>query len=289
MKKIVSLSGGRTSAYLSKILEADEYIFCDTGAEAQETYDFIREIHREWDINLTCMRVDINPELGKGNTYKIISINEIGPDLKPWRDMVIKYGDPAINFPFCTARMKTEPSEKYLKSKYGSNYELYLGIRYDEPSRLWGKDIYKGLLKIGLSGIDASDLFRQVYNGVALNIKNIPEKLSNEITNRFKQIRSKKLNYMANISDFEKKDVLNWWELQPFDLRIDEHLGNCMFCIKKGENKIALAAKDRPKQAIEFIEITEGDHVRIEGRKVQDKAMYRHHKQLSGIIEEWGM
>ena len=45
-------------------------------------------------------------------------------------------------------------------------------------------------------------------------------------------------SYLADISDFEKKDVLDWWAKMPFDLKIKEHLGNCVFCIKKGVNKI---------------------------------------------------
>lgn len=285
--KIVSLSGGRTSAYLADILEADEYVFCDTGAEDQATYDFIREFAANRDIKLTCLRVEINPELGKGNSYKLVSLDEIGPDLKPWRDMVVKYGDPAINFPFCTARMKTEPCEKYLKDQYGDHYELYLGMRYDEPKRLWGADIYRELVKMGISGATATDLFTQTYNGAALNTPRASEKLTAMVEKRLGMIKKKKLNYLANISDFEKKDVLRYWSQQPFDLQIEEHLGNCVFCIKKGESKLALAIKDRPDSAIKFIELTEGDEVRTEGRKIQDKAMYRDHKKLSDIAHIW--
>ena len=37
------------------------------------------------------------------------------------------------------------------------------------------------------------------------------------------------LHYLAELSDFEKADVLSWWKGQPFDLQIQEHLGNCVF------------------------------------------------------------
>lgn len=55
------------------------------------------------------------------------------------------------------------------------------------------------------------------------------------------------LRYLAEISDFDKEYVLDFWDEIPFDLEIDEHLGNCVFCIKKSINKLALAARDEPK------------------------------------------
>ena len=70
-------------------------------------------------------------------------------------------------------------------------------------------------------------------------------------------------SYLADISEFEKKDVLDWWAKMPFDLQIKEHLGNCVFCIKKGVNKIALAAKDEPQLADKFIKMINMDDVRI--------------------------
>lgn len=55
------------------------------------------------------------------------------------------------------------------------------------------------------------------------------------------------LRYMAEITDFEKDDVLDFWQEMPFNLEIDEHLGNCVFCFKKSINKVALAARDEPQ------------------------------------------
>lgn len=55
------------------------------------------------------------------------------------------------------------------------------------------------------------------------------------------------MRYMAEITDFEKQDVLNWWSKKDFDLQIPEHLGNCVFSFKKNINKIALATRDEPE------------------------------------------
>lgn len=93
------------------------------------------------------------------------------------------------------------------------------------------------------------------------------------------------VRYLAELSPFDKSDILAWWKGQPFDLGIDEHLGNCTFCIKKGLNKVALAAKDEPELARQFIEVVEGDHVRTAGRKHQHKRMYRQSLHLSDVIK----
>lgn len=93
------------------------------------------------------------------------------------------------------------------------------------------------------------------------------------------------IGYLANMSDFDKEDILDWWEEQPFNLEIPEYLGNCVFCIKKSLNKIALAAKTEPKLAKQFIKAVEGSHVRTAGRKHQNKIMYRQYLHLSDVIE----
>ena len=96
----------------------------------------------------------------------------------------------------------------------------------------------------------------------------------------------KDFSYLADISDFDKKDVLDWWSKMPFDLQIPEHLGNCVFCIKKGVNKIALAAKDEPQLADKFIKMINMDDVRIvPSRTTANNAMYRNNMSLRSIID----
>lgn len=71
-----------------------------------------------------------------------------------------------------------------------------------------------------------------------------------------------RLQYLANVSDYTKEDVLRFWRAMPFDLELPEHLGNCVFCIKKSDVKLALAARDEPEKMVEWREAVEGDHVR---------------------------
>lgn len=237
---VVSFSGGRTSAYLCSLIKQLHpdavFVFMDTGAEHEATYEFIRQCNDLFCLNLVCLRTKVNMEHGVGVGYSVIDIDEIGHDLKPWRDMSLKYGLPYKGGEFCTDRMKTTPCKKYLDDAYGmGNYHIWLGMRIDEPRRTKPRDGF---------------------------------------------------SYLADISDFEKQDVLDWWAKMPFDLQIKEHLGNCVFCIKKGINKVALAAKDEPKLADKFIKMINMDDVRIvPSRSTSNDAMYRQSMSLESIID----
>ncbi|MDE9443927.1 phosphoadenosine phosphosulfate reductase family protein [Xenorhabdus bovienii] len=148
MINVVSFSGGRTSAYLVYLMEqrrkAGEdvrYVFMDTGAEHPKTYEFIRDLVQHWNIDLVCLRVVINPELGKGNGYEILSLDEITNDLKPWKAMLRKYGTPYVGGEFCTDRMKLVPFQKYCDEHIGKkSYHTWIGIRADEPKRIKRKE-----------------------------------------------------------------------------------------------------------------------------------------------------
>ncbi|MCK5159428.1 MAG: phage N-6-adenine-methyltransferase, partial [Candidatus Heimdallarchaeota archaeon] len=227
-----------------------DFIYMDTGAEHPKTYEFIRKVNEDFlDKRLVCLRVKINPELGKGNSYEVVDINDCKPDLVPFKDMMSKYGTPYIHGAFCTDRMKSKPYKQYCNDTYGNNgYKTWLGIRIDEPKRLRDMDSAQ------------VDMFGEA-------------------------VKDKEFHYMAEISDFDKRDVLDWWEEQDFDLGIPEPLGNCVFCIKKGVNKLALAARYEPEMAADFISAITSSSVRIvEKRKQQGVVMYRGNNTLETII-----
>lgn len=239
--KVVSFSGGRTSAYLVWLMEKTKlhgekvvYLFMDTGAEHQKTYDFIRAVAKKFNVEIICLRVDVNPELGKANGYRVVPIDEIGPDLQPWADMIKKYGVPYFGGPFCTDRMKLGPFTKYCNENFGKgSYETWLGIRADEPKRISEKD-----------GI----------------------------------------RYLAEISDFDKQDVISWWGEQDFDLEIDEWLGNCVFCMKKSDLKLAAAQRDEPGIYIDFLECIYSTEVRTGVGTGSADMMYRKKRSLQQVI-----
>lgn len=224
---VVNFSGGASSAYMVWLFEqrrqaggpAPEYIFCDTGAEHPATYQFINEIVERWQINLTCLRTVVHPERGVGCTYRVVPLDEIGPDLAPFRACINKYGSPTARTPICTRDMKNRPDNKYCKDKYGrGKYVKWLGIRADEPSRI--RIVERQLdMFVGVRGID-------------------PDRLP--------------LRYLGEIDKSDKQDIKDFWQRQPFRLELTEERGNCVFCVKKNTAKVALAARREPELAAEF-------------------------------------
>lgn len=228
MKKVVSFSGGRTSAYLCHLMielygsENVDFIFMDTGAEHPKTYEFIRNVDREFGLNLVCLRTEFMP-MHVGNIPVIVKIDDLKFDLSTYSSLIGKYGEPVLGFG-CSRDLKQRIFYKYCNDKYGKGmYETWLGIRADEPNRLTEK---------------------------------------------------KFVSYLAEISDFEKEDVLSWWARMPFDLDIKEHLGNCVFCPKKSSLKLAAAQRDCPAEYMDWIDMIDN----------ADSKMYRGKQSLESLI-----
>lgn len=228
---IVSFSGGRTSAYLVHLMEQKRktegwkvrYVFCDTGAEHEKTYDFIRNLVEHWNIDLVCIRVVVNPEYRKGSTYQVVGLDDLKTDLGPWKQITAKYSLPNVSMPYCTREMKSRPFDRWVADNIGGPFNIWLGIRQDEPARLKERENFR---------------------------------------------------YLAELSDFEKQDVLDWWSEQVFDLGIPEWLGNCLFCVKKSLKKVALAAIDESREATKFQRVITSPKVRVKD-PVLDPLMYR--------------
>lgn len=303
MKHVVNFSGGRTSAYLATLMidkfgrENCEFIFCDTGAEHPKTYEFIRECNEKFRLNLTCIRAIINPEIGKGVTSEVKLIGEIGYDLSVWREMLAKHGTPFNpGGGFCTDRLKTSALDHYCDTKYGKgNYYRWLGFRVDESRRAWGSKNYPILTKLGFDSYSAAELMIQcqrgdheeIINNAANATKDMFDGNNNDADQLIKKLKviKKNFRFMFELTDFEKQDVIHWWSQNSFDLKIAEHLGNCVFCIKKGSNKVALAARDEPEMAQDFINLVDEPTVRDMHRKSEKEVMYRGHNSLKSIIE----
>ena len=115
VRHILALSGGKDSSalavYMKDKIPDMEYVFCDTGDELQETYDYLDKLEFY---------------LGK----KIIRINSDRPFshyLKLYRGVL-----PDSRTRWCTRMLKIKPYERFVGD---SEVVSYVGIRADEPYR----------------------------------------------------------------------------------------------------------------------------------------------------------
>lgn len=246
LMQVASFSGGRTSAFLCSLLlesfprERLRFVFMDTGAEHPATYDFIREVNEHFELDLVCLRCDSSLPLGKGVRPYVVSIDDIGPDLIPYRDLAAKYGTPTVATPWCTSRLKEIVHDKWCDAELGrNNYVTWIGVRADEPKRL--------------GGVGKSPLKR----------------------------------YLAELDDADKQDVLAYWRDMPFDLQIPEHLGNCVFCVKKSQAKLALACRDEPLMASQWMQMLDESPNRTKRPPMTSESVYRGKRRLQSIIEEY--
>ncbi|CAL9954780.1 phosphoadenosine phosphosulfate reductase [Vibrio phage K63] len=100
-----------------------------------------------------------------------------------------------------------------------------------------------------------------------------------------KRLREKKgIKYLAEICDDEKQDIVSWWSEQIFDLEIPEWLGNCVFCPKKSNLKLAAAQRDEPELYIEWLNMIYSDDVRHDDNTGHWSQMYRGKKSLEQVV-----
>lgn len=115
MRHILSLSGGKDSTALAIFMRGKvpdmEYIFCDTGEELPETYEYLDKLE---------------VFLGK-------DIHRLNPD-RPFAHYLKLYKGvlPDARTRWCTRKLKIEPFERFVGDDPCFSY---VGIRADEPQR----------------------------------------------------------------------------------------------------------------------------------------------------------
>lgn len=308
---VVNISGGRTSGLLTHIMkehceksgEPVEFLFCDTGAEHPKTYEFLRNIAKNFGIQITCLRPVFSTELGKGVEPMVLSIDDVGYDLSIFKSMMESYGAPFNpGGGFCTDRLKTTIADKYCDGKYGKgNYHKWIGYRIDEAKRAWGHVLYSKLVKFGFDSESSGDLMVEAMSqdglngffeqrlGVSLDMFGDDKhgEFIEKLKQKMKVIKKKGFRFMFEVTDTDKRGVKRWWSKQDFDLDIPEWLGNCMFCIKKGENRVALAAMDEPEKADEWGAMFHDPSVRDMNRVHGNEIIYRHHQSIEMIRSKY--
>ena len=132
-KHIVSFSGGKDStAMLLKMVELnmqiDEIIFLDTGVEFPDMYNHIKKVEEYIGKEITVLRNE------KG-LFEYWLLHHVKTRGKYKGQKGYSWADHRARW--CTAMLKVQVSNKYIKNKY-KDYQviLYQGIAVDETERL---------------------------------------------------------------------------------------------------------------------------------------------------------
>jgi len=132
--KVLSFSGGRTSAYMLANYDFDIAIFCNTGKEAEGTLDFVRKCEEYFDKKIVWLEYTSENK----EKYKIINFETADRNGKSFEQLIKKNKFlPNQQMRTCTVEMKAKTIKRYLKN-IGlkiSEIDMLLGIRADEPNR----------------------------------------------------------------------------------------------------------------------------------------------------------
>jgi hypothetical protein len=194
----ISFSGGRTSAYMTKLLIDNWSIrydfivtFANTGLEHPKTLDFVHNCDVNFGFNTVWLEAVVH-EGRVASTHKVVDYATAARNGEPFEAVIQKYGIPNTAFPYCTRELKINPMNSYLRS-LGLDYRTIptaIGIRDDEKRRV----------------SKAADATQIHYP-------------------------------LIEVWPTDKSEILDWWAEQSFDLGIDEFEGNCQGCYKKSSKK----------------------------------------------------
>lgn len=147
MKKqlVISFSGGLTSGFMTymllKTLDPEEWeitiVFANTGKEREETFMFLLDFEKYFNVNIVWVEAVINPLQGKGTRHKVVNYHTASRNGEPFEQMIVKYGIPNICCKHCTRELKINAIRSYAKYELGwKNFYTAIGIRNDEAGRI---------------------------------------------------------------------------------------------------------------------------------------------------------
>ena len=243
-KLFVSISGGRTSAYMAIRLQLEyrdrydmKFIYANTGLEHEETLLFLDGIDRKYQLGVTWVEAVISSEKGVGTGHKIVDFESATRDGRLFEEMIKVYGIPNTSYPHCNRELKIQAMNSYVKSIGWDKEYRAIGIRADEPSR-------------------------------------VPDGAS----------KDRKLYPLVDFFPTDKLEVIDWFKGKEFDLKISDHLGNCVTCWKKGDPKIFKIIRDDPER-FEFFKRMERDHglagSNMDGTK---RVFFRNHRSAEDMF-----
>lgn len=225
---VISVSGGRTSAYmLWRILQAhggtlpDGVVACfaNTGEETNHTLDFVGNCGSAWNVPIVWLefRHGLKPGATRRHRWaEVVSHNSASRNGEPF-DMLLesKRIVPDRSRRFCTEQLKVFTIHRYLKSLGWRSWTNVVGLRADESVRVDDRHAFEAA-----SPGPGRSVFPLADDGVQLY------------------------------------DVLQFWRHQPFDLHLDADGdgGNCgSMCFMMSSDQIGRIFRKHPDRAARWV------------------------------------
>lgn len=79
-----------------------------------------------------------------------------------------------------------------------------------------------------------------------------------------------------------KQDVSGWWSKQSFDLGLQEHEGNCVWCFKKSLSKHKRLLRERP-ESYDFPERMEREYGMVRSVTDEPRKFFRGHRSVADL------
>lgn len=301
-KLITNTSGGKSSMAQAIIIKQNYghkfdqiCIFANTGMENEETLEFLDRCDREYDLNIIWLEAVVH-EHGKGNSYRVTNfkdayrIEQYKDPLHPFHAHVKKNGIPNATYPQCSDRLKEQVIEPYKKANGLKGVKQALGMRIDESNRATSRPVKDILKRIGIEHGDFRIMDNHNYR--MESVINCGAYISDEDILKIERYSLKldKYNLVFPMCDWfpmTKDDVNDFWELQPFNLELEAHNGNCATCWKKSDKKLHLIALEQPEKfdAFNWFEETY-KNVKPNTKNGMDRVFFRGHKSCKMIFGE---
>lgn len=253
LKLLVSVSNGRSSAYMAKMLKehsADDlelmFVCAGPSREHEDSLRFMRAVDRHFDLGIVYVEAVVHHGERIASTHAVVGENSLCMDGSIYEEVIKKYGLPNKTFPHCTRELKINPIHSYAESVWGKDYWTALGIRADEPERI----------------SPTAEAQRIIYP-------------------------------LVNMWSTDKPAVLEYFRQFPWDLQIEEELGNCVDCFKKSDKKLNAAYHKNPgyflwrAQMEEQYGLVKPDTDRRPGPRVTFRG-HRSAKQMIALFEHLG-